>query len=201
MRFYDPMVGQIDTDAVTAEPVQKAEAAEARPSDAIRYFDNTVRQLSVSTDTYAQAEKATYKTDFSESERKDLAKTGAAMPDGSFPIRNGEDLHHAISLVGMSNHSESSVKTHIKTRAKTLGLEGSLPDTWKDDARKDDDLNAAPDQQETIFKPMPYTDIMRSRHPQARLQTPGQFQPVSGQVVQPQDVQNGPDKTPNSFSK
>lgn len=71
------------------------------------------------------------KTDFSDDERKHLASTGAAMSDGSYPIRNAEDMKHAISLAGMSKtHSEAEVKAHIKSRAKALGIEGSLPDSW-----------------------------------------------------------------------
>ena len=71
------------------------------------------------------------KREFSVDERKKAAKEGAAMSDGSFPIYNASDLHHAISLVGMSNHSETAVKAHIKARAKALCLDNELPADWR----------------------------------------------------------------------
>lgn len=80
---------------------------------------------------WAWSEGFVCKREFSVDERKTAAKSGAAMSDGSFPIYNETDLHHAISLVGMSNHSESSVKAHIKTRAKAIGAAHALPDSWK----------------------------------------------------------------------
>lgn len=138
--------------------------------------------------SYFLSEKVAYKTDFTESERRDLAKSGAAMSDGSYPIRNGEDLHHAISLVGMSNHSESSVKDHIKDRAKALGLESELPDSWKKEPAKksaipgtlQSDPNTTDTMQEdpdvdSLQKPSPYFDIMSQRHPAAKLRVPGEF--------------------------
>jgi hypothetical protein len=74
-------------------------------------------------------------------QRKALAKTGAAMPDGSFYIRNRSDLSNAISAVGRAtpNASESetarrnSVRRHIIKRAKALNLSNMIPDTWNSD--------------------------------------------------------------------
>src|SRR6184192_1463329 len=37
---------------------------------------------------------------FTADQRKALAKKGAAMPDGSFPIENEQDLRNAIQAVG-----------------------------------------------------------------------------------------------------
>lgn len=76
--------------------------------------------------------KAKNKTYFSDKERKDLAKEGEAMPNGKYPIRNAQDLHDAIKLVGASDMPKSEVKAWIKKRAKDLGLEDELPDTWRD---------------------------------------------------------------------
>lgn len=69
------------------------------------------------------------KRDFSSHERKAAAKTGEAMDDGSFPIGNAEDLHHAISLVGFASN-ESEAKAHIIRRAKALKLDAELPKNW-----------------------------------------------------------------------
>lgn len=75
--------------------------------------------------------KANNKTDFSHSERKDLAKKGEAMPNGKYPIRNRQDLKDAIKLSGASDMPKEKVKAWIKKRAKELGLEGELPEDWK----------------------------------------------------------------------
>lgn len=75
--------------------------------------------------------KANNKTDFSHSERKDLAKKGEAMPNGKHPIRNSQDLKDAIKLSGASDMPKEKVKAWIKKRAKELGLESELPEEWK----------------------------------------------------------------------
>ena len=75
--------------------------------------------------------KANNKTDFSPSERKDLAKKGEAMPNGKYPIRNSQDLKDAIKLSGASDMPKEKVKAWIKKRAKELGLESELPEEWK----------------------------------------------------------------------
>ena len=72
------------------------------------------------------------KRNFSEGERKTLASSGKALPDGSFPIENVSDLHNAIKAVGRAS-DPAKAKAHIKTRAKALGAESALPDTWKRD--------------------------------------------------------------------
>lgn len=71
-----------------------------------------------------------FKADFSEKERKKLAKKKEAMPDGSFPIRNTSDLKNAIQTVGRAKDPDKA-KAWIKKRAKALGKEDLLPDTWK----------------------------------------------------------------------
>lgn len=75
--------------------------------------------------------KANNKTDFSHSERKDLAKKGEAMPNGEYPIRNSQDLKDAIKLSGASDMPKEKVRAWIKKRAKELGLESELPEEWK----------------------------------------------------------------------
>ena len=67
---------------------------------------------------------------FSTDKRKVLAQKGQAMPDGSFPIRNGSDLQNAIKSFGRANN-KTAVKTWIIKRAKELNLETMLPDEWK----------------------------------------------------------------------
>lgn len=71
-----------------------------------------------------------FKADFSEKERKKLAKKKEALPDGSFPIRNASDLKNAIQAIGRAKDPDKA-KAWIKKRAKALGKEDLLPDTWK----------------------------------------------------------------------
>ncbi len=68
-------------------------------------------------------------TTFTEAERRRLAKTGIARPDGSFPIRNKEDLHNAIRDVGRAS-DPAAAKRHIIRRARALFLKHDLPLHW-----------------------------------------------------------------------
>lgn len=70
--------------------------------------------------------------DVSTEERKKLAKSGDAMPDGSFPIANCKDASNAIHAIGRAKSSDrSAVKTHIRKRVKELGCTGSTFENWK----------------------------------------------------------------------
>ena len=69
---------------------------------------------------------------FSDDERKRLAKQGKAMSDGGYPIRNREDLVNAVRAYGRGNNKEE-VKKWIKKRAKELDAEQYLPDNWQVD--------------------------------------------------------------------
>lgn len=74
-------------------------------------------------------------------QRRTLAKMGVAMPDGSYYIRNADDLQNAIESVGRAtpNAGESdvarrnAVRRHVIERAKALKLESSIPDSWNSD--------------------------------------------------------------------
>lgn len=70
------------------------------------------------------------KTEFTEEERKKLAKEGLALPDGSFPIRNKQDLKDAIHAIGLAR-SYSKTKKWIIKRAKELDAVDLLPEKWK----------------------------------------------------------------------
>lgn len=67
---------------------------------------------------------------FHAAERRKLAKSGAARPDGSFPIRNEQDLRNAIRALGRAKNPDAA-KRHIIARARSLGLTSILPDSWK----------------------------------------------------------------------
>lgn len=74
-------------------------------------------------------------------DRRKLAKSGVAMPDGSYYIRNAGELDDAISAVGRAtpNAGESetarrnSVRRHIIRRARALNLTSKIPDSWNPD--------------------------------------------------------------------
>lgn len=69
--------------------------------------------------------------DFTMEERQQAAQDGAALPDGSFPIRNSKDLKNAIDDSGRAGHP-SAAREHITRRAKALGLTQELPQPWRD---------------------------------------------------------------------
>lgn len=72
--------------------------------------------------------------------RKKLSQEGEALPDGSFPIRNKNDLKNAISSYGRSKDPEKT-KTWIKKRAKALGAEDLLPESWTSVDHSSDDYD------------------------------------------------------------
>ena len=67
--------------------------------------------------------------EFSEEQRKKLAKSGKAMPGGGFPIESEQDLKNAIHAIGRAKNP-AAAKAHIKSRARARGLSKLIPDTW-----------------------------------------------------------------------
>jgi hypothetical protein len=70
------------------------------------------------------------KREFSAEQRREAASSGAALPDGSFPIHNKSDLHNAMRAIGRAK-DPAKAKAHIRRRAKALGLTGDLSDAFK----------------------------------------------------------------------
>lgn len=66
--------------------------------------------------------------EYSDEERKDMADKGLALPDGSFPIKDLEDLKNAIQAYGRSKNQAATAKFIVK-RAKALSAEDLIPDT------------------------------------------------------------------------
>lgn len=62
-------------------------------------------------------------------ERRDMAKNGQALPDGSFPIKDVEDLRNAIQAIGRAS-DPAAAKAHIKKRARALGQTELIPEDW-----------------------------------------------------------------------
>jgi uncharacterized membrane protein YkoI len=81
-------------------------------------------------DIDAEVADLTLKTMYSDDERMEMAKGGMAMPDGSYPIKDEEDLKNAIMAVGRAENPEEA-KMHCQKRAKELGKEDMIPESWK----------------------------------------------------------------------
>lgn len=77
----------------------------------------------------AEAAEIALKRAYSEETRKDMAKSGHAMPDGSFPIKDEEDLRNAIQAYGRAKDKKAA-KAHIIKRAMKLGKENLIPMNW-----------------------------------------------------------------------
>jgi len=66
---------------------------------------------------------------YSEDERMEMAKGGMAMADGSYPIKDEEDLKMAIMAIGRAKNPEEA-KMHCMKRAAELGKEDMIPESW-----------------------------------------------------------------------
>lgn len=71
-----------------------------------------------------------FKRDYSSESRRQMAASGQAMPDGSFPIANRTDLRNAIQSVGRASNYDAA-RRHIIRRARALGATDMLPEDWK----------------------------------------------------------------------
>jgi len=68
--------------------------------------------------------------DVSTEERKKRSKDGTALPDGSYPIANCQDLKNAIQAIGRAK-DPAKAKAHIKKRKSALGCpDVQIPDSW-----------------------------------------------------------------------
>lgn len=71
------------------------------------------------------------KREFSQKERESSAASGAALPDGSFPIKSKKDVANAVLAHGRAK-DKAKAKAHIVARAKLVpGGEAELPEDWK----------------------------------------------------------------------
>lgn len=75
-------------------------------------------------------EVSLFKRDYSSESRRQMAASGQAMPDGSFPIANRTDLRNAIQSVGRASNY-AAARRHIIRRARALGASDMLPEDWK----------------------------------------------------------------------
>jgi hypothetical protein len=73
---------------------------------------------------------------YSEGERTEMAKSGQALSDGSFPIKDKQDVENAVKDWGRAG-AKDSVKKHIIDRARAIGAADALPDNWGEGKEKD----------------------------------------------------------------
>ena len=99
----------------------------------IAFLRERAAELSIQVDVFA---------DISAEARKKLAEKGQALPDGSYPIRNEDDLKNAIKAYGRSNPEDrAKVRTHIRKRARALGKEELIPENWKAASNEGEDTS------------------------------------------------------------
>ena len=80
----------------------------------------------------------------SEEERMALAEKGQALPDGSYPIRNVDDLKNAVKAYGRSNKEDrAKVRKHIMKRARQLKQVDLIPSEWAKAASAEADVLVA----------------------------------------------------------
>lgn len=78
---------------------------------------------------------------YSQDDRNDMASSGEAMPDGSYPVKDEEDLGNAVHAVGRGNADHDDIRKHIIKRAHALGHPEAIPDNWNSDGSLNDQSN------------------------------------------------------------
>lgn len=113
--------------------------------------DGEAPQMAVNVHVAAPSALAVEKADLSAAGRRKAAASGAAMPDGSYPIQTKSDLRKAIRAVGRGGADHDKIRAHIVKRAKALGLEAMVPDNWNADGSVKD-ANKADVDEELVAK-------------------------------------------------
>lgn len=86
---------------------------------------------------------------YDEEARTAMAEAGEALPDGSFPIKDEDDLKNAIQAYGRAGDKEAA-KAHIMKRAAALGKEDLIPEDWSEKAEDmEDDEMMKPEEEMT----------------------------------------------------
>lgn len=85
--------------------------------------------LAVDTLDYAEAAEIALKRMYTEEQRSSMADEGVALPDGSYPIKDTDDLRNAIMAYGRAK-DKAAAKAHIMKRAKDLDAEDMIPESW-----------------------------------------------------------------------
>lgn len=78
---------------------------------------------------------------YKQEDRDRMSKSGEAMPDGSYPIADEQDLANAIHAVGRGGADHDAIRRHIIKRAAALGKSAMIPDNWSSDGSLSDSSN------------------------------------------------------------
>lgn len=141
MKSAKPVVGG-EAELVKASSPRPRRNPQAK---AIDHLSKAVRTLAKAGDGHVHEidgvtgppiEPKTEKREFSEDQRQSLASSGKALPDGSFPIANEQDLRNAIQAIGRAK-DPGAARSHIKRRAKALGASNLIPDGWGKISKKE----------------------------------------------------------------
>jgi hypothetical protein len=136
-----------------ATDLQKT-AVEIEPEDEPKpEVEKTSVEIDEKQEDEVKDEEEVQKRDFTAEERKKLAEEGKAMPDGSFPIENKEDLKNAIRLSGQAKDKKAA-QAFIRRRAKALDAEDMIPEDWgkADKAAEAEEMTKADCQKEDVFE-------------------------------------------------
>lgn len=90
---------------------------------------------------------------YTQDERDEMAKTGMALPDGSYPIKDEADLQNAVMAYGRAK-DKAKARAHIEARAKALGRTEMLPETWDDEGDDTEEKTVALSDIETALMEM-----------------------------------------------
>lgn len=113
------------SEVVKIDSLMVAQEVVMQMSNSVPSFDGFAKD-------YTRAERVVdlFKRERSMATRERLAATGAAMPDGSYPIVTVEDLRNAIQAFGRTDNPQAT-KEHIMRRARALGRTDLIPENWK----------------------------------------------------------------------
>lgn len=115
-----------------------AEAVSEGLADRIVGQDTPQNSADLSVYRNAPKKKVKNADKYNTDDRNRMAKSGEAMPDGSYPVADAEDLDNAIHAVGRGGADHDTIRQHIIKRAAALGLSSRIPDNWNSDGSLQD---------------------------------------------------------------
>jgi len=86
---------------------------------------------------------------YTQPEREEMAKEGIAMPDGSLPIADADDLKNAVQAFGRAKDKKKA-RAHIMKRARALAEDGLIPENWMSGVKKSFGENASDEEKAVV---------------------------------------------------